>query len=761
MAVLLFSVAMVITGAVCMMPGIDPAPTRAAGESIWITATVDFHGFTSYDVDIEMEIYSLNIEGELFNTTQMRAMYGSFPDNTTNMIINEINGRAMNLTSASFTGDEHVMVHGDLDAGSLDELLPGTDPITYNMLISGNVSLERFMSPAIMDRVDPGRVDVLISGMLLSGFESQRTVSLRADIGERVTYRIPDSIDPFGDGATGFYLDSSSEPIDGYYEITVDGESGEFLEYFTFTLKGDGVLEPVEERINGEMMLDWFRLDRVGIRGELVVNSMAITRADAFDDLPSSMRVPGFISPGFVRFADVEGLLLDEDVQKIEDEASSEMEQSLRDTIQGSSFTVSADLVLTTDGISKPADGEDLLYIISDADPLIIEVFTEEAMELDILEGYEHDDVMGLLNGGLKIRRELDQVTDDRLEVSMKLPDRLIMVGEEPIDKDGARSVYGYSGGFKEIGSELAEKYDGERIVLDAEIDLSNVDSHYLSDMVMNVDMDASILMHRIAVSPGDLDLETDLDYSIDHVSSDLLRLLLKMGIIEVEDVKQEIEEEILGLIEDLLDEERSDIQISISNESLGFDGNINEMDDGSPVIIDVRASGETEPLGNSGDGTNSLSNRFIPFHLDPLIPVRGIEKTIDTSTIEGWDTQMKVIFPSGFGVTAWAGENENDRVRELDVTNENGYPTLNIEPGDLSGDHILLELEVGPYFGYNNVTACFCSATGIVALLVLLILVLIIRGIVKKKRKAKEADIEDSGEEGDDHEEDEETMNW
>jgi hypothetical protein len=279
--------------------------------------------------------------------------------------------------------------------------------------------------------------------------------------------------------------------------------------------------------------------------------------------------------------------------------------------------------------------------------------------------------------------------------------------------------------------------------------------------MVIDVKMDASIKMHRVSFLPGDFDLETDLDYTLDQITSDLLRLLLKMGIIEVSDVEEEIEDEIMDLIEDLVDEDGSDFRISISNDTLVFDGNINEMDDISPVMIQITATGKTEPLTDNGGGSRSLENRFIPFHLDPLIPVRGIERTIDTSAIEGWEPQMKVIFPSGFGVTAWAGENEDDRVKELEVANENGFPTLVIGPGDLSGDHILLELEIGPYFGYNNVTACFCSATGLVALVVLLIFVLIIRGIVKKRRKAGDDETADDGEEDGDNDGDEETLSW
>jgi len=732
---------MIISGAA--VSNADPVPTRAVEESIWITATVDLNGFSSYIVEIDLEIFALTVGDETFNTTQMRALYGSFPDNTTDMIDNEIQGRAINLTSSSFTGDDHRVVQGELDVDSLDGSLSGNDPVSYHMLISGNVSMERFMSPALMERVDPERTDIFITGMLLSGFQFDRTVSLRANIGEKVTYRIPDTFDPLGDGVIPVRLVSSDEAVNGYHEIKVDGGSGEFLKHFTFTMKAENEVEPVEERILGNILIDWFRLDRVGIRGELEILSMAITRTDAFDELPMSIRMPGFISPGFIRFADVEGVLLHEDVRMIEEEASAEMEQSLRGAIQGSGFTVSSELVLDTDAISHPGGGDEVTSIISNTEPLVINVETEEAMELDILEGYEHDDVMGLLHGGLRIRRELDQVTDDRLNVTIMLPENLIFTGHSPVEEVGFRNVYLYSGGIKEVGSRLAEHYEEERIALDAEIDLSDVSSRYLSDMEISVEMDAAINMHRIAYSPGDFELETDLDHSLDFISSDLLRLFLKMGIIEEEDVENEIRGEIDGLIEDLLDEEGYSVDIRISNDTLVFDGNINEMDDFTPVEIMIRAMGKTLPLGDTDSTSNAYENRFIPFHLDPILPVRGIEKTIDTGAIEGWETNLKVIFPSGFGVSAWSGENENDRVKKLEIVQENGFPALVTGPGDLTGDHILLELEIGPYFAYNNVTACFCSATGLLALVVLLIVVLIIRGIARKRRKGSDGGMD------------------
>jgi hypothetical protein len=142
---------------------------------------------------------------------------------------------------------------------------------------------------------------------------------------------------------------------------------------------------------------------------------------------------------------------------------------------------------------------------------------------------------------------------------------------------------------------------------------------------------------------------------------------------------------------------------------------------------------------------------RFLPPHLNPLIPVRKVTRTIDISSVGEWDTELSVVFPSGSGIKAWLGDGGNDRVSELEVEIIDGYPTLIISLAEGSGDHITLEMTVGSYFAFNNVTGCFFSATGAVLLIMLFIFLFIIKGIVRrKKEKAEDAELEKMTEEGD-----------
>jgi len=172
--------------------------------------------------------------------------------------------------------------------------------------------------------------------------------------------------------------------------------------------------------------------------------------------------------------------------------------------------------------------------------------------------------------------------------------------------------------------------------------------------------------------------------------------------------------------------------------DSMNFDGDIENVNGEVPIMIDISASGTTAPLTGSGSSEyqRGPEMRFLPPHLDPLIPVRKVTKTIDTSEIRQWENHLNVRFPSGSGVRAWLGDGGDDKVSELDVKVINGYPTLVVDPEDGTGDHITLELTVGPYFAFNNVTACFFSTMGAFVLILLLIVLLIIRGIVRRKRK-------------------------
>ncbi|MGA1793007.1 MAG: hypothetical protein ACMUHM_03560 [Thermoplasmatota archaeon] len=725
------------------------APTRGAEEDLRITITVEFDGLTHYFLHAEVDIYRITIEEKTFNSTELRSLYSIDPNNTSANLDVEMMNRILNLASYSFSGDEVVVTDLVLDTSSLQEGKDETIPVEYALEVSGGMNLSRFLDPATLEKLETGRTDIFILGMLMSGFEFTRTATLRAELGQYIQYRFPSEWNPLGYGFVDVILrEPGMDPVQGYYTKTLDSSKGEFVDHFTFKLYSDHITSTSEEVIDGDLDIDWFRLDRMNISGNIGLGPLDKGRSDALDAIPQSMAVPDTLPPGFIRFAIGEGVIDEEDIADLEDQVSDEIESSLSNKFDGTEVRISS--TMSIPGYTSPVTGEDLEIIISDSGMTMVAVRTTAPIELDILEGYDLDDVVGLLNGGLRITRMFEAITDDRLAATLTMPNNLIIAEETPLSTSDGRARYDYSGGFKVIGSELAPVYSDEKIAMEALIDLSSVRSHYISDMEIDVKMNGTISVHRIRYNPDEYDVTTELDYELDYLTSDLIRLLDRMGMVNRSEVEDKVRKEVVDLIDTLFDEEGREIAVTLVDGSMEFDGDPEDVNDEDPILIEVNAKGITAPLTGSGS-SNSMGSkelRFLPPHLNPLIPVRTVTKTIDTSEIRGWENHLSIRFPSGSGVRAWMGDGSRDKISELEVKVIDGYPTLMVGPEDGTGDHITLELTVGTYFAFNNVSACFFSTLGALVLVILLIVLLIIRGIVRrKKKKAAEADDDASDE--------------
>ncbi|MGA1819509.1 MAG: hypothetical protein ACMUHU_00720 [Thermoplasmatota archaeon] len=749
------------------------APTRGAEEDIRIVITVEFEGLTHYSLHAEVDIYRITIEGETYNSTALRGLYSLDPNTTADDLDVEMMNRILNLASYSFSGDQVLVTDLLLDASTLQEGKDDSMPVEYALEVAGEMNMSRFLDPAALAKLEEGRTDIFILGMLMSGFEFTRTATLRAELGQFIEYRFPSEWNPLGYGFVDVQLrETGVDPVQGYYVKTLDSSKGEFVDHFTFKLISDRAISVTEEVIEGDLEIDWYRLDRMNISGSVGLGALSKDRSDALDDLPQSMSVPGVLPPGFIRFAIGEGVMDGGDIAQIEEQVSGEMESSLSNKFDGSEVVLSSTMSIPQ--YTYPVTGGDLEAIISNPGKNLVAVMTTSPIELDILEGYELDDVIGLLNGGLRITRMFDAITDDRVSAALTMPGNLVLIEETPLSAVEGRSRYEYTGGFKVIGSDLAPVYSSEKIAMEALIDLSSVRSHYISDMEIDVRMNGTISVHRIRYNPDEYDVNTELDYELDYLTSDLIRLLDRMGMVNRSEIEDKVREEVVDLVDDLLDKEGREINVALVDASMEFDGDPRDVNDEDPIRVEVSASGITAPLTGSGS-SNSMGNkelRFIPPHLDPLIPVRTVTKTIDTSEIRGWENHLTIRFPSGSGVRAWIGDGSRDKISELDVEVIDGYPTLMVTPDDGTGDHITLELTVGTYFAVNNVSACFFSTLGALILVMLLIVLLIVRGIVRRKRtKAAQAEEDGGGEEnggpkengGNGSEKDgaEETLNW
>jgi hypothetical protein len=222
------------------------------------------------------------------------------------------------------------------------------------------------------------------------------------------------------------------------------------------------------------------------------------------------------------------------------------------------------------------------------------------------------------------------------------------------------------------------------------------------------------------------------------------------MGIIDRKEIEENIEKDFTEALEDILPDDEDLVLVDIVNDTLDFDGNIEQMDDSEPLVLNIRVSGTISPMndltgGNDDEGTE---NAILPFHFDPILPVRRIERTIDLQEAKDWDLDIKISIPSGIGLKAWIGKGDEHKIRELEIDTSDGHPTiyLDISPGE--ADHITIQVEVGAFLLVNNVGACF-GCLAITLIIILLLFLLVVLKIVRKKRRKKQESSEMGSEEG------------
>ncbi|MFW3146462.1 MAG: hypothetical protein ACMUIE_06590 [Thermoplasmatota archaeon] len=744
----------VVLGSLSPMLIVSPAEGAPPGaqERIWIAARAEFDDLLNYRINVTMQIFTVNLNGTMKNATDLRSMYQTDKEQILSSLDGELRGRTLDLITNSMGGDAISIASSSFDHSTFSISADEGDPVVQYSELTGKMDLSQIMDEETISSISQERYAYVASGLLIGGFHFSRTLTLRADPGQRVRYVFPTAIDAVGDGAVSLVLHSSGfDDKGGYYEVVVDSELGEFSRTFPFRVLCEEASIPSEESVEGGFTLDWYQLDKVDLTGNVHVESVQLSDVDRLQGLPGSMTPPNFVGSGFMGWAIAEGLLDEDDILEIEEMIAGEVEESISPSLEDQEMSVTADLDRTAVP-DKPGSGDRLLEDLSTEAGLDFDVSISQPVLMDVLDGYELLDVIDLLHGGFQIWRELEPVTDDRFDVVITLPEDLVFDGEEAVSVDSGRRTYQYPSGLMLISSAIAPGYSEESVLIRSRIDISDVRSHYFSDMEISLDSETALDIHVLKYDPEEFTFETELDYSIDFLNSDVIRLLVKMGIADISDIEGEIEEEIRDLLSDLVREEDLDISVELDQETLSYERD-DAMDDSTPILVSVAASGTAQGLDGSMTSSTMAGNRFIPHHMDPLIKVRTVQKTVDLSSVGDWDMDIEVRFPSGVGIEAWMGNDSNDRAGKLEVVIEDSYPVLRIDSGTAEGDRVLLMIEIGPYFGFNNVTVCFVSGWSFLGLAVLLVAFIIIRGMVRRRKRQREE--EDSSEEGEEGEED------
>jgi hypothetical protein len=388
--------------------------------------------------------------------------------------------------------------------------------------------------------------------------------------------------------------------------------------------------------------------------------------------------------------------------------------------------------------LDPPTSGAALNSILSSSIPLDLDITSNGEVELNMTQGYDPSDVLSLLHGGLVLQHEFDRVQDDRFETHIVLPEGLFLEGKDPVAPPvSGRSTYLLPWGLIGIGSDKAPIMPGENVRLTGVVRMEDLRSVYLIDSVIAASADLELELGWIEYDPSLVGTDIDIDYRVDHLSADMIRLLLKMGIAEESDIKERISRSIERFLDDSIGTD--EITIGFQEGTLSAD-DLGEIDGTDPLLIDVHVESTIDAADpNSGSEQRFAASRaYIPFHMDPILPVKRYEKTVPLSDCERWNLSINITFPTGAGVKGWLGREGAEHGTALPVIVVDGVPTMVMKSSPGEAEALYLEISGGPYLAFDNVVVCFFGTWTFLAVIVLLVLVSVIKRIVKRARNWK-----------------------
>jgi hypothetical protein len=719
------------------------AGTRAEGEDITVLFNLSFSGPLDYRVSVHMEVYGLYYGDDLHNASSLRSLVEDGGSSARVDLASELMDRSMALLLLSFGGDALVEIAYGLPEEGLSLSGDQGRPVLFDGTINGKVDIARFISATEVGDVPKERYDELVCAFLLSGFRFQRMLTLRSETGITATYVLPTRISPYTDGAVTLNVRNTRvPPVAETNPLTIDGRLGILTGPFDLQMTGYPPIRPDSEDLTGTTLIDWTSLEELGIGSDIEVRSVSMDDLGISDIIPSSVSAPEYVGSGLVRLCFLDGLLDEDDRSEMESFVGSEIRASYEAAVGVEEF----DLITTVDtaigSIDRPSTGSQLIALLRSDDPIKASVSMKGPVDLDILEGRSPDEVKGLLNGGLRILHEFDALDDDRTDVEVVLPPDLTFYGETPkgTTKEG-RNLFDYEPGYRTISSVLAPSFGSELLGVDVVIDLSDVRSDYFLDVEVMASCDIEIDMSRILYGQEDLELNTSLEFELDYISSDMVRLLVSMGIIDKAAVERRLRSEISELLEPFIKAEDQEMNLTISDEELLFDGNYTSMDGDEPLRINAHVEGTSEPFGSSGSENDggSIANVFVHRHWSPIVPFKTVKRSIVLEDAQKWDPRIKVIFPSGCGIKAWLVNGSERLEGGVEIGVEGAYPTVSIEGNGVIWDRLDLEVSMAGWFGFNNVLVCFATTIGALVILLLVLLVAVIRRVKRSLKKREE----------------------
>ncbi|MDG6225481.1 MAG: hypothetical protein QCI82_08205 [Candidatus Thermoplasmatota archaeon] len=708
--------------------------TRGVGEDIMIEAVFQLIDPLTSVVEASFDIYSIIFDDVPLDADEIRAAYSNDPEGVADSITSEMGSRINERLETAIDGADFQLTGWWIDPNTLDNDTAGQGtPVSGTVDFRGDIPPEELIPAGYLSDIGPGRMPFVMGALFKSGFTYSRSYTFSAGPGESIKYILPSSFDLLGDGAVVLLNEQPGQPIpqDGYL-LSLSGGAGTQVERYSFKVRADRTIVPMEESIDGIVTLDMPLLDSISVRSSVNIHSVRASKTSMLDDIPQGMDHPAYLGAGTIRYLALEGLLDEKDLKSAVDELAADAAEDL-------SGAMDADIYLETrldmgiSGEDPPLSGSDLVSSLMSNRSIILHMDTDSYARSNITKGYDPQDVMGLLNGGLIISPEFDRAVDDRYEVRIVLPEGLMIRGRDHLENVGGRRTYALPYGAASIISQRAPQLNESHVSLSGSMDMSVIRSVYLVDATVQLQADLELLIGHVGIDISDIDIDLDMGIELEHLSADLARLMVRMGILSRFSFEDRIRDDLHTFLSDMVPN-KEDLGVEFVGDTLDFDGDLENVDGQHPLRLNISVRSNTElidpALGREG---NAIRSGFLPYHLDPLVPMRSYKRSIPLEEASEWDLYISISFPSGVGVRGNLGKGSDHYQKELETHVEDGIPTMMLisHPGE--GDHIYLELSGAGYFAYNNVSVCFFSVIFLLAFILLFVLVKVGKAVSKK----------------------------
>jgi hypothetical protein len=723
-----------------MLPEIQTASagtTRAPGEDLYFEVSFQIKDPMDYTVTADMEVATMMVGADLLSADDLRTLYSTEPDETVQAIEDEMMERVRARVLDAVEGATVTVKKLTIDSPSLEGSQIGSgEPVTGNANLSVRIDPAQFIPASYLSGVDQSRLTYLVSGLVQMGFSVSETYKFTAEPGESFIYRIPSHIYPLGGHSVDLVIEVPGQAVPAQeHVISIAGGSEPAIEMHTFRIRAARPITIGEEAVKGTITADLKDLSSASITATADIRSVELAGTGIAGELPSGVQAPAFLRSGAIRYLALEGALDDEDLDVFKAEISEEAKDMVEDALN-SHVTVDVVLDLSLGSLDMPTDDDELNGALSSETPIKLTLDTKADASLNITEGYDPDDVLNLIHGGVVLKHEFDRIDDDRFETRIVLPDHLMLTGKVPLGNVSGRRMYAMPWGLTGIGSDKTPTLTGESVRVTGDVHMDDLRSVYLMDAVIDATADLRMELGWIEYDQAITGTDETIDYEVDYLTSDIIRLILKMGIAKESDLKEKISDS----ISDFLSGAISDEGIEIVFEAGTLDAtDLGEIDGSEPIVARISVESEVDPVNpETGPGGMAASKAYIPRHFDPLLPVRKYQKTVPLGDCSDWDLSLNISFPTGCGVKGWMGKEGSEHESVLETVVQDGCPTLIVRSPPGEHEALYLEISGGLYMAFDNVTVCFFMTWAILAIFLLLVLISITKRIVKRARRNK-----------------------